>query len=423
MKRSYGLLLVGAAIAAGLVSCSKSAGASSGGEGGKKSIRLFNEKVEIDAELKKFAANYEERTGVKVEIETAGGGADNDGILKGYKASDNMPDIFYIRGPSTYNTWKSEMEPLDGEAWINDTSVAYKADGHVWGFPYAVEGFGMAYNADILQKAGVDPKGLTTFGAYKAAFEKIDAQKDELGLKSVVSLGTGISAGMAWVTAGHNVDVLLSAGLARGDTHVIDGILQGKIDRHRLEEYGRYVKLLFDYSDRNVLLNGNYDQQLQAFTDQKAAFLHQGNWVDPTISAAGASFPMAFAPHAFSDKEIDGVQADAPAWWVVYKNGEVEEAKKFLLDMATSPEGRKARIENMKLISPYLSDKTGPPTPLSASLAQYVVAGKTYAWEQNKLPDGFADTLGPIYELLARGDIDATGFCDMMQTAIAGIAQ
>ena len=45
--------------------------------------------------------------------------------------------------------------------------------------PVAVEGYGLAYNKDILDAVGVDPTTLTTLSAYKDAFEKIDAKKDE----------------------------------------------------------------------------------------------------------------------------------------------------------------------------------------------------------------------------------------------------
>ena len=66
-------------------------------------------------------------------------------------------------------------------------------------------------------------------------------------------------------------------------------------------------------------------------------------------------------------------------------------------------EGRDARINKMSCISPYSSDTLKPSTPLSASVADYVSRGKTYPWEQFKMPDGFCqDTLGPIYELLAQ---------------------
>lgn len=399
------------------------AGCSKGGSSAKKEIRVFNIKVEIDSQLKDFAKAYEAKTGTHVEIESSGGGADNQGILKGYKASDNMPDIFVFEGPGHFAVWHNDMLELDGESWAKDTAAAYKDKGHVYGFPYAVEGYGMAYNADLLAKAGVDPASLTSFEGYKAAFEKINAQKDALGIDAVVSLTAGVAAGMTWVTGTHNFGVYLSAGLPAGDTHIVDDALNGKVDAKRLADFADYVKLLMDYTNKDILLTGNYDQQLQAFTDQKAVFLHQGNWVDPSILASNASFKMAFAPHAFlKGQTVDGIQVGAPSWWAIYKNGNVDEAKKFLEAFASSDEGRDARINKMSLISPYASDTMKPTAPLSASVADYVSRGKTYPWEQFKMPDGFTqDTLGPIYELLAQGKIDTNGFAKMVTDAIATV--
>ncbi|MCR5620715.1 MAG: extracellular solute-binding protein [Treponema sp.] len=415
------------ALAGSFMGCSKgsapASSSSSSSSSAKKSIRVFNIKVEIDSQLKDFAKAYEDKTGVHVEIESSGGGADNQGILKGYKASDNMPDIFVFEGPGHFAVWHNDMTSLDGEAWTKDTAAAYTDGGHVYGFPYAVEGYGLAYNADLLEKAGIDPASLTSYAGYKAAFEKLNSMKSALGIDSVVSMTAGVAAGMTWVTGTHNFGVYLSAGLSNGDEHIVNDALEGKVDRARLTDFADYVKLLFDYSDQTVLLTGNYDQQLQAFQDGKAVFLHQGNWVDPSLTSAGTNFKMAFAPHAFSkSQKIDGIQVGAPSWWAVYKDGNVEEAKKFLNEFSQSSEGRDARINKMSLISPFTSDSAKPSSPLSASVADYVSRGKTYPWEQFKMPDGFTqDTLGPIYELLAQNKITTTQFVDMVADAIATV--
>ncbi|MBQ9495434.1 MAG: extracellular solute-binding protein [Treponema sp.] len=418
LKSAIGLAIAIVFAASLLVGCSKTNAASSGG----KEIRVFNGKIEIDEPLKAFAALYEAKTGVKVIIESSGGGTDNQSVLKGYKASGNMPDIFGFEGPGQFAIWKEDYVALDGEDWIADTTSSYVDNGHVYGFPFAVEGYGLGYNAELLAKAEIDPASLTTYGAYEAAFKKLDSMKGALGIDAVVAMAAGVAPGMTWVTGTHNFGVYLSAGLADGDKHVINDALQGKVDSARLAQYARYVKLLFDYSEQTVLLTGNYDQQVQLFTDQRAVFIHQGNWIDPTIEQSGAKFNMGYAPHAFLDTTIDGIQVDAPSYWGVYKDGNVEEAKKFLSAIALSEEGRDARINKMHLISPYKSDTMKPETPFSAAVSDYVSRGKTYPWEQMRLPEGFCqDTLGPIYELLAQKQISTEQFASMVSDAVATI--
>ncbi len=388
----------------------------------EQSIRVFQLKVEIDEPLKEYAKLYEQQTGVHVEIESLGGGAYVEGALKGYLQAGNMPDIFVFEGPGHYKVWKDYMADLSGEPWVKETSSAYVGDdGKVYGFPYAVEGYGLAYNKNLLDKAGINPADLTTIDAYKAAFEKLNGMKEELGIDSVVSMGVSASGGLTWVSGNHNFGVYLSTGLKNGDTTIIDKLLAGEVDSARLKQYAEYVKLLFDYSDQNILLTGNYDQQVQAFVDQKAVFVHQGNWIDPSLPA-DPGFEMGFAPHAFSKEVTDGVQVGAPSWWAVYKDGNVKAAKDFLNAFALSDEGRDARINKMSLISPYTSDTMKPSTPLSANIQSWVAAGKTYNWEQFKMPDGFGmDTLGPIYELLAQGSINVDEFVQLVTDAVAGI--
>ena len=388
----------------------------------KESIRVFQLKVEIDSQLKDYAKVYEEETGVHVEIESIGGGADTQGTLKGYLAAGNMPDLFVFEGPGHYEVWKDSMADLSNEKWVSETAAAYVGnDGKVYGFPYAVEGYGLAYNKNLLDKAGIDPKGLTTIDAYKAAFEKLSSMKAELGIDSVVSVGVSSSGGLTWVSGNHNFGVYLSTGLKNGDTTVIDDLLAGKVEKERLTQYAEYVKLLFDYADPSILLSGNYDQNVQAFADQKAVFIHQGNWIDPSLPKE-AGFEMGFAPHAFSKEVTDGVQVGAPSWWAVYKDGNVDAAKAFLEAFVLSDSGRDARINKMSLISPYTSDTIKPSAPLSADIQKWVSEGKTYDWQQFKMPDGFGqDTLGPIFELLAQGSITIDQFVTLVTEAVATI--
>ena len=386
-------------------------------------IVICQNKVEITAALEEFAKVYEAKTGVPVKVITGGGSSDYNTVLKAEMQSGREPDIWVIEGPTGYELWGDKIADQAGAEWTKYTAAAYMDGDKVVGFPVAVEGYGLAYNADILEKAGIDPATLTNYDAYAAAFEKLDSMKAELGLDMVVSMVAGTTTGMTWVTGLHNFNVYLTVGNQRNDTTYIDQVLAGQVDAERFHQYCQYVALIFKYSDPDMLINGTQDSQLAAFANGKAAFYHQGNWMDPSLVQLNPSFGIAYAPHAFLHEDTDGILVNPPSWYVVNENGNKDEAIAFLNFLATSEEGADYMVNKAAMVPAFTNVTLAPTTPLSKSVMEWNAAGKTYDWQQYKLWDGFGmGTLGAIYELLASGAIDVDTFEAMMIDAIATAA-
>ena len=367
-------------------------------------LRLVNGKIEIDSQLKAYAEEYEKETGVKVTIESLGGGVDINGQLKNYYAAGNMPDMF-VFGPDSYQSFKDWLEPLDGEAWVDDTDYEFVGeDGKVCGFPYAVEGIGIIYNKDILDKAGVDPAGLTTIDAYKTAFETIDGMKDELGIQAVCSVAAE-SGQMYRSTGNHMMATYYAQGVERGDRSFVDKANAGEIDEERMGQFAEWIGLLFQYADPNVLVSGTYDDQLALWAQGKTAFITQGNWIDPSLPTYDATFACGIAPCAFSTEETDGILVDAPSFWGIYKDGaNVDAAKAFFEAIASSEAGQKCLVEECGTVSPFKSCELVPITPLAASMIPYIQEGKTYAWDWLWQKEGVAqNATGLVFEAYAKG--------------------
>ena len=380
-------------------------------------ITFKQNKPEIDDALQAYATAYEAATGVKVNAVSCGGGSCTIGdMLKADYAAGEMPDIFPIDGPDSYKQWEAIIADLSGEDWVDETSVEYVVDGKVVGFPVAVEGWGMAYNADLLAKAGIDPMTLTNYGAYMDAFAKLDGMKAELGIDSVVSMTAG--PGMYWVTAHHNFNSLLSNGLEYNDLSVANNILAGNIDDTRLNEYADWVDLLFKYADKTVLTTGNYDSQVGAFLNQKAVFLHQGNWVDGNLT--DATFKMAFAPHGSSTSDTDGIFVSAPAWYVVNKESKnYQAALDFLKALVYTDLGQKYMVEDAGMIPAFGNITLKPKGQLSQSVQAWTAEGKVYSWNQYLFANEFRDNvLGPIYDQLAQGAVTADEFKALLKNAL-----
>lgn len=410
------MLMAAAALLAALaitgtlfVSCQKPA---------PKTLTLMQNKPEIDAQLKAYAKLWGDKNGVTVTIKSIGGTSGGMGPqLKADYAAGDMPDIFAFDGLESYKEWEGSILDLSNEPWVSKTSVAFKYNDKVYGFPVAVEGWGMAYNADMLAKAGIDPKTLVNLDAYRKAFAKLDSMKAELGINSVVSMAAAVE--MGWVTAHHNFNSLLSNGLPYGDLSVVNALLKGDVDMQRLKEYADWVELLFKYADKTVLLTGNYDAQVGAFATGKAVFLHQGNWTDPNIKAANATFKMAFAPHGSMEQATDGIFVAAPSFYAINKDSKnLAMAKKFLNDLVSTPEGNNYMVKEAGMIPAFSGISLSPDGQLSKSVQEWSAAGKVYSWNQYYFSGDFRDkVLTPIYNQFAAGQITKQQFIDLMAKA------
>ena len=389
---------------------------------GEGALRLVNGKIEIDSQLKKVAEKYKEKTGQEVVIESLGGGVDIQGQLKSYKAADNMPDIFVIGGDGDYANWTDSVADLSDSEFAKNTDFAYKdkTSGKVVGFPYAVEGYGITYNADILEKAGIDPASLKNYDAFKAAFEKLDSMKSELGLQAVASVAAE-SGQMYWSTGNHLFGYYYTGGLDRGDNKYFDMAMKGEFDDQRLGEFADMTALLFKYADPQVLISGTYDDQLALWAQGKTAFITQGNWIDPSLPTYNVTFKAGLLPLAFTKADMTKILADCPSWWCVYKDGKnVDAAKKFLDYLATDPDAQEILVKEAGMISPYKTSTVEPETPLAVSLKKYVDAGNTSSWAWSNMPEGIAQNkLGLIFESFAKGDMTNDQFVQMMKTTIA----
>ena len=377
-------------------------------------IRLVNNKAEIDEGLHKLVAAYKEKTGVTVEIDTIGGGQDTQAILKQYYQAANMPDIFIFEGDTQYETWKDELADLSDEAWVNDTEAEYVNGGKVYGFPTTTEAIGLAYNADILEKAGIDPKSITGPESMRAAFEKLDSMKDELGLTAVIGYYT--EAANLWWTAGqHLLGTYLDVGLARDDTTYIDMINDGgKFDPDRVKAWAEMVALFNEYTDPNGV-SGTYDDQVGGFASGKYAFVSQGSWIgavltgqDAQMYADAGSFKVGMIPYAFIEGQ-DTIQTNSPNWWGLYNGGNVDAAKAFIQWCSENDGGQEILAKDCGCISPFKSSTFMPDDPFADTIAEYTAAGKTSAWHWQGWKDGLAQNVScVIFQDFAKGSIKTT---------------
>ena len=395
-----------------------------------KSLRLVNGKIEVDSQLKKLAEMYEKESGVHVEIESMGGGIDIQGELKAYYQSDNMPDIFVCGGATDFANWDGLLQDMSDQPWVSDTEAAYVDKDAVIGFPYTTEAVGLAYNADILEKAGIDPKSITGPESMRKAFETLDQKKDELGLTAVIGYFAE-PVNLYWSTGNHVFANYLDAGLARNDTTYIDMLNDGgKIDEKRFSDFASMIELFNQYSDKALLVSGTYDQQILNFASGKYAFVTQGSWIGATMTGddkdayeAAGSFKCGMIPYAF-EEGIDTILTNSPSWWAVYKDGDVEDAENFL-QWLTTDAAQEVLVNEGGFISPFKSCSFVASDPFAQTISDYNAAGKTSSWHWLSMKEGYAQNYtGQVFADFAAGSMDkdsfVTTFMQVTESAYAG---
>jgi raffinose/stachyose/melibiose transport system substrate-binding protein len=177
-----------------------------------------------------------------------------------------------------------------------------------------------------------------------------------------------------------------------------------------MSQYANWVELLFKFANPTVLLSGGYDEQVGAFANQKAVFLHQGNWVEPNLKTANANFKRGFAPHGTLNATTDAIFVSAPTWYVINKDSDnIQAAKDFLNYLASSEEGHNYMVNEIGAIPAFKSVKLVPTAPLSVSILDWVAQGKVYSWNQYYVEGTFREnTLGPIYTTFADSVVKGT---------------
>ena len=386
-------------------------------------IRLFNGKIEIGPALDHAAEVYEAATGKHVEVESVGGGVDLQAQLKQYYQAGNMPDIFVFEGQEDMNNWTGKVVDMSDWDWVKDTDAAFVNEEGTVGFPYTTEAIGLAYNKSILDAAGVDPASITGPESMKAAFEAIDAKKDELGITAVIGYCANATE-LYWSTGQHLFGTYLDAGLDRDDTTYFDLLMDGgQLDLDRFTAFAAMVELFNQYSDPALLVSGNYDMQVSGFAGGKYAFVTQGSWIGASMTSqykeqydAAGNFECGYLPYAFIEG-IDTIMTNAPSDWAVYKDGKVDEAEAFLNWLA-SQDGQKIMVEEAGCVSPFKSVSVEYTDPFAPALLSYVNAGKTSAWHWLGQPGNLAqDYTGAIFQDFAMGIIGVEDFIqDMVDT-------
>ncbi len=387
-----------------------------------QSITLINNKNEVADQINKLAQAFQSETGMTVNVTNIQSDADAMATIKGLYLSDQMPDIIVCES-ATFSNWDGLLTDMSDQEWANRTDTEYVDSTYgTIGFPFTTEAIGLTYNADILEKAGVDPASLTGPDAYKEAFEKINSQKNELGLVAVIGY-VAEPESLGWSSGNHVFGNYLDAGLSRTDTTYIDLLNDGgKFNEERLASFADFIGLMHKYSDQNTLTTGTYEEQVRHFICGKYAFITQGSWIGALMTGAysedydiSGRFTVGMAPYAFEDG-IDTILTSPPSWWAVPKEGNVKAAEAFL-QWCSKDSGQQILVKEAGFVSPFTDCKYVADDPFAPVISSYMNSGKTSSWHWMEMKEGLgAGKLSHVFYSYADKEIDRDGFIELMKS-------
>ncbi len=385
-----------------LAGCGSSSDGAKDGNMSDDKITIFNLKVEIDEQLKAYAKDWSDQTGIEVEVKSVGGGADYGASLQAEFQSGNEPDIFVASGPGDFAQWSDTVYDMTGEEWTNDTELEYvDENGATVGFPIAIEGYGLIANTEILAEAGLNAEDIKSYDDLVAAFDTLSSQKEELGIENVLSFTTKET----WVTGNHLFNILLGA----SGQEAVDAFIGGDKEALDTENFAEFTKLLMDNS-MGDLSTIDYDTEVSNFATGKTAFLFQGNWAIGNLEAAGYNTDnLAFVPLAYNDATEGKLAVGVPSYYAVNKNTDVTESLQFLNDMAETEAGHNYMVNEANMIPAFTNVEIQPSDPLAQDIMEANGEGNTIPWLFVEFPDGYTmNTYGPIFDNFYKtGDEDA----------------
>jgi raffinose/stachyose/melibiose transport system substrate-binding protein len=379
----------------------------------KGSVYYLSFKPEQAKQWETIAAKYTKETGVKVKVMTAASGQ-YEQTLKSEIAKKNAPTLFQINGPVGYQNWKDYCADLSHTKlyfWLKDPDMAVKAEKGVYGIPYVVEGYGIIYNQEIMDKyfalggaKAVSIDEINNFTKLKEVAEDMTAKKKQLGIEGVFS-STSFAPGEDWRWQTHLMNLPIY--YEYKDAGVSD-------EKEITWKYANDFKNIFDlYINHSVtkpsmLGSKSVEDSMSEFALGKSAMVQNGNWGWGQISEVEGNVvkkdKVKFLPiyTGVEGEKKQGLCIGTENFFSINNKATQADQKasiKFVEWLFSSDEGKQMVTKDLGFISPFntFEAKDNPTDPLAQEVIRYLDNKDLYSvsWNFTSFPSQtFKDNFG-----------------------------
>lgn len=397
-------------------------------EATKGTIYYLNFKPESAEVYMDIAEAYEKETGIKVKVSTAASG-EYEQTLKSEMAKSDAPTLFQINGPKGYAAWKDYCADLtDTELYkhLTDKDLAIKSDGKVYGIPYVVEGYGIIYNAEILNRyfalknrqSDVDSvEEIVNFETLKSVVEDMTRRKKELGIDGVFA-ATSLKSGEDWRWHTHLANVAISEEFDSRDIDLSTNAINEITFKYQ-QEFKNILDLYLNNSttDKKLLGSKQVADSMAEFALGKCAMVQNGNWAWGQINNVSGNKVDAknvkFLPiyTGIDGEEKQGLCIGTENFICINKNATAEQQKMaadFMYWLYASTTGKRFVTEELGFIAPFdtFDESEQPSDPLALELLNWMEKDDidTIPWDFTVFPgQAFKDDFGAVLLQYAQG--------------------
>lgn len=350
----------------------------------------------LEASVKEFEA-----ANPSIDIELIPGSADYESLMKSKMAANDLPDLWSTHGWSVMR-YSEYLTPLEDQAWAKNLHAAIRPvitspEGHIFVLPLDVDVAGVAYNKDVISKAGINVAELKTWADLYEAMDKVKA----MGI-TPVHIG-----GKDFWTVGNFFDWAAPAVYVT-DTNNYSGddLKAGIFDTNKWEILASLFKDMYEKGYLNIdCLTSTYSDSARALATGEAAFEFYGNYVlaeawtfDPNANLG--FFPV---PAYYAGDEPSLISGERTTLGIWKDTKHPIEAKKFL-DFLAQP-AQMARIATANAIPAGLTTATSDTGKLKEDYAKWANAEAYPYFDREFLPSGMWDTMCSTGSGILSGDM------------------
>lgn len=390
-------------------------------------VTLLNSKGEIQAQLEEIAAYYNKVTpGVKVEVIACPVGQSPFERTMALYSAGNPPTIAML-DPADVTRFQDKTLDLKGEKWVKD-AIDRSLDritlpnGKLLGFPFAVEGYGLIYNQQVVDKAVNDkfnPSSIKTTADLEALCKKIEASGGDALVISPLD----------W-SLGHHFIAVFYATQSASSSDIDQFFVQLRARKVSLAKNKQFNGLMdtFDVMkkynvDKNDPLSGTYDRGPELLGQGEVGIWFMGNWAWPNINEFDtANGQYGFLPVPISNNSKDYGNTQIPVGVTKYfivdgeqsTQAQQKAAKDFLNWLVYDAKGQEYVVNHANVIPAFKNITVEPNDPLAQSLLAYVADGKTIEFV-TQLPADHWAVLGASMQKYLAGVIDQKGLASEIE--------